>query len=187
MGAPGSGILSTYPNNRYARLSGTSMACPQVSGLAALLMTMRANLTPIQVKNIIEQNVQSKSQYTDVATSGGLIDVLASVNAVKNQGSVATTTTAKPADEVCTDITLETKDWGYEVSWTFGSCQSSQVYADDTTYSIQCCQPAGNYQLTCTDSYGDGWHGGHIQIGSQKYCENFLTGETETVNNVTHG
>ena len=84
--APGSSILSTVPNNGYRRYSGTSMACPQVSGLAAMLMTMRANLTPIQVKNIIEQNVQSKSQYSARCSSGGLIDVLASVNAVKNQG-----------------------------------------------------------------------------------------------------
>ena len=36
--APGSGILSTYTNNGYGYLSGTSMACPQVSGVAALLV-----------------------------------------------------------------------------------------------------------------------------------------------------
>ena len=37
--APGSGILSTTPNNRYDKLNGTSMACPHVSGVAALLVS----------------------------------------------------------------------------------------------------------------------------------------------------
>jgi subtilisin family serine protease len=37
LGAPGSSILSTTPNNGYSTFSGTSMATPQVSGALALL------------------------------------------------------------------------------------------------------------------------------------------------------
>ncbi|WP_246031740.1 S8 family peptidase [Salibacterium salarium] len=36
--APGVNILSTYPDNKFARLSGTSMATPHISGAAALII-----------------------------------------------------------------------------------------------------------------------------------------------------
>ena len=36
-----SGVLSTYPKNQYAYLQGTSMACPHVSGIAALALANR--------------------------------------------------------------------------------------------------------------------------------------------------
>ncbi len=36
--APGSDVLSTFPGNAYGTLSGTSMACPHVSGVVALMV-----------------------------------------------------------------------------------------------------------------------------------------------------
>ncbi len=38
LAAPGYQILSTYPDNKLATMSGTSMACPHVSGVAALVI-----------------------------------------------------------------------------------------------------------------------------------------------------
>ncbi len=37
--APGSDIMSTYPSDQYGFMSGTSMACPHVSGVAALVVS----------------------------------------------------------------------------------------------------------------------------------------------------
>lgn len=51
--APGVDILSTVPGNKYERDSGTSMAAPVVSGLAALIMDYYPNLTAADVKKVI--------------------------------------------------------------------------------------------------------------------------------------
>jgi subtilisin family serine protease len=59
--APGVDILSTVPGNEYERESGTSMAAPVVSGLAALLMDYYPNLTAGDVKKIIMSSVSKHS------------------------------------------------------------------------------------------------------------------------------
>ncbi|MGH7720498.1 MAG: S8 family peptidase [Gemmatimonadaceae bacterium] len=60
--APGADILSTVPGGGYERESGTSMAAPVVSGLAALLMAHYPNLTAADVKRII---LGSATRYPD--------------------------------------------------------------------------------------------------------------------------
>ncbi|MEM9831042.1 MAG: S8 family serine peptidase [Bacteroidota bacterium] len=53
--APGSEVLSTFPGNSYGYLSGTSMACPHVSGVAALIVShfQRAGFSPQHVRQIL--------------------------------------------------------------------------------------------------------------------------------------
>src|SRR6185436_3759305 len=55
--APGVDIYSTIPGNQYEKDSGTSMAAPVVSGLAALLMNYFPNLTAADVRKIIVSSV----------------------------------------------------------------------------------------------------------------------------------
>lgn len=84
--APGSSIYSTWLNNGYKYLSGTSMACPHASGLAALILTMRSNLSGQQIRQLIEDNVQKKPTHDTDVSSGGLIDMEKTIVAVKNDG-----------------------------------------------------------------------------------------------------
>jgi subtilisin family serine protease len=51
--APGVSVLSTYLNNDYTFISGTSMASPYVSGLAALVWSSNPGLSAPQVKDRI--------------------------------------------------------------------------------------------------------------------------------------
>lgn len=53
--APGVSIYSTLAgNNNYGSLSGTSMACPLVAGVAGLILSRNSSLTPTDVENILE-------------------------------------------------------------------------------------------------------------------------------------
>jgi hypothetical protein len=54
-------VVSTLPNNKYARMQGTSMACPHVSGIAALAISYAADngivMTLPELKDIIVSSV----------------------------------------------------------------------------------------------------------------------------------
>lgn len=54
--APGEDIYSTLPYNSYGYKSGTSMAAPHVTGVAALLLSKDPTLTATELKDIILNN-----------------------------------------------------------------------------------------------------------------------------------
>ncbi len=54
---PGVAIHSTVPDNKYKDANGTSMACPSVAGVAALIRSYFPELTAEQVKKVMEETV----------------------------------------------------------------------------------------------------------------------------------
>ena len=51
--APGSKIYSTYPENEYKTIDGTSMASPAVAGVGALIRSYYPKLSAVQVKKVL--------------------------------------------------------------------------------------------------------------------------------------
>jgi subtilisin family serine protease len=51
--APGTAIYSSVPSNRYAYMDGTSMAAPIVAGAVALLRSIKPDLKPNEVRNLL--------------------------------------------------------------------------------------------------------------------------------------
>lgn len=54
LAAPGASVLSTYKDGGYATLSGTSMATPHVSGVAALAWEANPLLTNVEVRALLQ-------------------------------------------------------------------------------------------------------------------------------------
>ena len=59
--APGVGITSTLPGNRYGRYSGTSMAAPHVAGVAGLLKSQNNRLSSSAIEDLITGTTQGRS------------------------------------------------------------------------------------------------------------------------------
>ena len=53
--APGVNIYSTFPNNQYKVLNGTSMATPYVAGLLGMMKSLNPKLTAKEAYSILEQ------------------------------------------------------------------------------------------------------------------------------------
>ena len=54
LASPGEAIISTLPGNKYANLSGTSMATPLVAGMVAFLKAQDASLTGAEIKSLLQ-------------------------------------------------------------------------------------------------------------------------------------
>jgi subtilisin family serine protease len=90
--APGVGIYSTLPGNKYGPESGTSMASPVTAGVAAVLKSYYPSLTAVDLKRIIRQSAQvhhtlvlipgengKKADFSTLSATGGIVDLYAAL------------------------------------------------------------------------------------------------------------
>jgi thermitase len=73
--APGSNIYSTINNNKYGMASGTSMAAPNTSGVAALVLGFYPQLSATELKRALMDSVVPVSEYKEKMVSGGRINL----------------------------------------------------------------------------------------------------------------
>ena len=77
--SPGSNIYSTINGNKYSMASGTSMAAPNASGVAAMVMGYYPNLKNTSVKQILMETVTKVPEFQGKIVSGGRLNLKAAL------------------------------------------------------------------------------------------------------------
>lgn len=89
LAAPGAAIYSTYTgdadnNMDYVNMSGTSMAAPYVTGVAALIKSKYPNLSVSGIKKAMLDSVDKVSGLTNKVKTGGRLNAYEALKAVEN-------------------------------------------------------------------------------------------------------
>lgn len=96
LAAPGVTIYSTYKNNKYQYLSGTSMATPFVSGVAGLLKAVSPSMSKNQIKDRILSTVDKLNSLSGKVVTGGRLNAASAVGSVSPSPTVTPLPTQQP-------------------------------------------------------------------------------------------
>lgn len=172
---PGSDVQSTIPNNGYQSYSGTSMACPHVAGVAALVWS-HAPQTPVsEFQQILKDTAE------DLGVNGydsfygyGLVDAKKAYDSL--DATIVPTISPAPSPVSTSDcgngfsvvIIVKTDDQPQETSWEIIDSTGSTVTSKDEYSGVEqyyidpvCLprvdgSPEDYYQFTIKDSGGNG-------------------------------
>ncbi len=77
--APGSNIYSTINGGKYGMASGTSMASPNTTGVAAMVLSYNPTLSAVELKNVLMKSVTKVPNFNGMLVSGGRINMKAAL------------------------------------------------------------------------------------------------------------
>lgn len=145
LSSPGEKIYSTLPGNKYGELSGTSMATPLVSGLAALLLSQEKDLRPMDVKAIL----QSTGKKVDIETACNCrVDASSAIDRLKAQAL----TVVPQAATLAPEETLQFSAWGGKGPYQYVS--SDENIATISDKGLLTAKSEGEVKVSLQDGRG---------------------------------
>ena len=174
--APGVDIMSTTPtylegrgpfnpSPNYDTLSGTSMAVPHVSGVAALIKSADTSLSNVQIRDILQTTVEDLGDAGwDQYYGYGLVDAEAAVAAAGGSSGGDTTPPAKVTGLTATAVSSSQIDLTWDAN-TESDLSQYKIYRDGvyiaqttgTSYSDTglAASTAYTYQVSAVDTSGN--------------------------------
>ena len=133
-------------NNSYDHFQGTSMATPVVSGIAGLLKASNSALTNIQIKSLIENNIDTLGSLSGLVATGGRVNVN-NIFPVAPSNLTAAVFSATRIDLSWTDINSDEDGFRIERKTGAGGTwgQIATVGANTTSYNNTGLSESTNY------------------------------------------
>lgn len=156
--APGVDILSTIPGGGYASFQGTSMACPVVAGVAALVWSHFPTKSAQEIRDALESTAEDLGPTgRDDSFGHGLVQAHLAYNCLAggdcSSGTVDATCETSPVGWYDSDGP------SYDCGW-YAEDYNCEKYGDfytnfDATANQACCVCGGGKStVTCEDSVG---------------------------------
>ena len=145
--APGTDIWSTFPGNGYGVISGTSMATPHVSGVAAMLMRQKG-LTAAQTRSTLKSTAQGTGNCNNV----GVVN-LGSAMGGSTGGGGGTTPTPAPTGTGTITGTVTAAKTKSAISGATVDCGAAgrTTTASNGSYTLASA-PVGSHSCTASAS-----------------------------------
>jgi subtilisin family serine protease len=83
LAAPGSNIYSTINGNKYGMASGTSMASPNATGVAAMILGYNPKLSATELKAVLMKSSTPVAAFKAQIVSGGRVNLKSALSKAK--------------------------------------------------------------------------------------------------------
>lgn len=156
LGAPGDGIMSTFPSGSYQSISGTSMATPHVAGALASFLSSHPSSNRRELRDILLSTTVPTTSLNGKVVSNGRLDVragLAEVGVRNPIGPAPTYSLTSPSsvnEGASLTFSLNTTNVnnGTVLYWSITGISSTDISPNNLQGTITVNSESGSYNVT---------------------------------------